>query len=264
MAKGADCNAADSYGNNALALGVNFHHASIVKLLLTNGANEKTRNDALITAASLSNNPKLIELFFETKVADNIKNQAFLKAVEARKCVSTVRLLLDKGANIHALSPKGESAMTLAAGGNCAVWFDGIELLLKQGAASVHMRNKNKETFLMIAIEENFLKIVPFLLEYNIDVNAKNLQGQTALHLAAERGYFDIVRLLLKYGADLNAKDSHGFTPQRIAEIARRVRVVELLASAKNLKDKPKLCFFQATNDKNLRPKDAVLHTARL
>ena len=117
---------------------------------------------------------------------------------------AVVQRLLEKGANVNAMSD-GRTALVLAAiRGHEAV----VQLLLENGA-DVNADEMGR-TVLMWAAFGGHEVVVRLLLENGADVNAKGDERTgyrgTALMLAAEIGHEAVVRLLLENGADINAK----------------------------------------------------------
>ena len=80
-------------------------------------------------------------------------------------------------------------------------------LLLTKGA-DVHARTWYGSNPLLLASDSGHLEVVQLLLANGADVDAKTKDGSTALHYASERGHLQIVRLLIAKGADVYARAS--------------------------------------------------------
>ena len=95
--------------------------------------------------------------------------------------------------------------------------FDVMQLLIDRGA-DVHAVNDKGLTPLHLA---QYAEAVDLLVKAGADVNVRDEAGQTPLHLAAEENEdavpLDVIEALLLAGADVNAKDDHGSTPAMIA-----------------------------------------------
>jgi ankyrin repeat protein/tetratricopeptide (TPR) repeat protein len=73
-------------------------------------------------------------------------------------------------------------------------------------------------TPLHVAVANQNLDLVKFLLAHGAEVNARDANGRTSLHFAVNRRDPDLIRVLLDAKADPNAKDSAGDTPLAMAE----------------------------------------------
>lgn len=74
IARGADVNAKDEYGNTSLHLAANRGHRDVVGLLITKGANLNIRTNKGRTALSLANkkgHEEIVELLLSTFVLKN-------------------------------------------------------------------------------------------------------------------------------------------------------------------------------------------------
>ncbi len=89
-----------------------------------------------------------------------------------------------------------------------------VRALLEKGA-DINALSKDGETVLMRAIKAKKESLVSFLLDHDPDINAQNpLTGQTALMLAASQGreFISFVTMLIKHDADQAKMDYHGRT----------------------------------------------------
>jgi ankyrin repeat protein len=107
---------------------------------------------------------------------------------------TTMRLLVQRGADPNLATLAGTTPLMAAAGVNWAVG----QTYTESPQAS--------------------LDAVSLCLELGADVNAANSMGLTALLGAVNRGRNDIIELLVKHGARLDIKDKEGRTPLRWAE----------------------------------------------
>ncbi len=128
-----------------------------------------------------------------------------------------VRQLLDEEpALANAWSPDGYPPVGLAA------FFAGastVRLLLDRGAdVAAAARNTMQVQALHAAVGARNEESVALLLERGADVNARQQAGYTALMAAAGSGRQDLVDLLLKHGADRSLRSDEGKTAADIAK----------------------------------------------
>jgi len=139
-----------------------------------------------------------------------------------------VRLLLDRGADVNAVSDMGETALIIASSNG----HENIVRLLLDRGADVNAVDSYHETALMVASRWTFqesYELVRLLLERGADVNMRSNIGETALMWAAIEGYENVVRLLLDRGADVNSVDNDGDTALSLAQQNGHENVVRLL-----------------------------------
>jgi uncharacterized protein len=103
-----------------------------------------------------------------------------------------MHLMLDKGADPHAVLRNGTTALMLTVGIARAI-----------GTAYV--------------TESQVLEAARLAIEMGSDVNAASASGDTAMHAAAYSGFNTVIPFLLEKGANINAKNKRGNTPYLIA-----------------------------------------------
>jgi ankyrin repeat protein len=189
-------------------------------------------NTALIIACSRSipdGNAQVLQLI--QRGADlNIQNfdgdTALMLAIKNR-LPDVVEILLNNGAKDNILDKKGNSAVMHA----CSDWqsIDALKILGDRGA-DLHCQNEQGETALAIASDNNYDAVI-YLLNKNVDVNRSDLNNQTPLMRASFYGEADIVEALLNKGATVNNQDVNGLTALMKAVIRSEgnIRVFELL-----------------------------------
>ena len=87
-----------------------------------------------------------------------------------------------------------------------------LELMTKY-KIDPNTRDKDGNTFLILAVNSNSSDIVDYLIKKDFDVNAFNNNHNTALHYAILHRNFDLVDYLIRNGADENIKNLDGKTP---------------------------------------------------
>ncbi|KAI9891067.1 MAG: hypothetical protein M1814_003418 [Vezdaea aestivalis] len=123
--------------------------------------------------------------------------------------LSSIRALSESGELLNLKGGKFSFSLLAASiGGHEAV----VKLLLDKGADIHAKEDNNGWTALVGAAWNGHEAIVKLLLDKGADVNVKDNSGWTALHRTAWNGHETIVKLLLDKGADVNAKDSDGWT----------------------------------------------------
>jgi|SRR5208283_892360 ankyrin repeat protein len=159
----------------------------------------------------------------------DINEDMFMAA--QRGDVKTVRLLLEKGADInykHAMV-LGHTPMTIA-----AAWghIEVVSLLLDHGA-SVDQQNEDGVSTLQCAASTAKSEMVKLLLDRKADVNHRDKNGRTPLFDAAcSKCPPENARLLLAKGADINATDNKGKTAFYYAQANANQGVMEALVKA--------------------------------
>lgn len=193
--KGADVNAVDQTGNNALLRSLqadNSGHMDVERLV-------KRRSEVarmILQAKDVNLN------------AQNLDGETALMRAVRLENIEMVKLLLSKGADVNRSDVFGDTALTLAYDkGNSE-----IERLLPRVTFKGQPRNV-LNAFLRAAIDKKDEATVKALLaegadpnyEYGIGYMHKSIK-RTVLVLGALRGHPGIVQMLLDKGANVNAK----------------------------------------------------------
>ncbi|KAI9777066.1 MAG: hypothetical protein M1839_009117 [Geoglossum umbratile] len=120
----------------------------------------------------------------------------------------TVKLLLEKGADIEAEDSSGQRALHTAA------FFEHSEVVkvLLDNGVDIEARDSSSRTALHRASFPGRIEVVRLLLENGVDIEAKDSNSRTALHIAAVIGHDNVVQLLLDKGADIESRDCTGKT----------------------------------------------------
>ena len=139
-------------------------------------------------------------------------------AVREKVSAGKMEELVDKeSADIHAVSPKGHTALHWAA--QLHPDPEIIDILIDAGA-DVNARDNGGNTPLHFASRsKNPQEIVPTLLAAGANPNAQTDLGATPLHLAARNSHVPggFVVTLVNAGAKVNFKDNGGYTPLHYA-----------------------------------------------
>ena len=82
------------------------------------------------------------------------------------------------------------------------------------------LEQKTGNTFLHLAVIENYPEIVKYFVEKGANLNVQNKDGNTPLHLALEKNEKEIIKLLMENKAALDIPNNEGkiafdfFTPE--------------------------------------------------
>ena len=161
----------------------------------------------------------------ELLIASGVKPNIFEAAATGR--IDRVRQLLDKNPElVHAYSPDGWTALHLANFDNINV----VKLLLDRGA-DINAVSKNKlvATPLQGTVVFKKVEFGRLLLDRGANASPRGEEGTTPLHEAAGSSQMEFAKLLIEHGADVNAKDDAGKTPLAIALEAKQPEIAELL-----------------------------------
>ena len=113
---------------------------------------------------------------------------------------NVVTMLLDKGADVNAVSAQGETPLHAAA---LMGRFFIVKSLLQKGA-NINIADHRGYTALMFAIREGHEDVVKLLLNYEASVYCRTVDGFTPLHIACCRRNLSIVKLIGDITSDVN------------------------------------------------------------
>jgi Ankyrin repeats (3 copies)/Ankyrin repeat len=148
----------------------------------------------------------------------------FTVAVESLRLTELVLSQSTTQINIIAGS-SGTALHTAARTGNLQI----VRVLLDKGA-DVHLSCGKNGTALDCAAAGGYLEVVKLLLDHGSDAGANNEESGTPLHHAAKSSINgpEIVSLLLAKGADVNAQGGEYATPLQAAAYSRNTDLVQL------------------------------------
>jgi ankyrin repeat protein len=208
LAKGADVNADDFWGRTPLWAAVEYRNLDMnnndqdspkdngvdrapilafIRELIDRGANVNARTRELPPSR------RWLYSLNDVSWVDFTGQTPFLRAALSAD-TSTMRLLVERGADPNLPTLAGTTPLMAAAGVNWVV-------------AQTYTESPQAQ-----------IDAVALCLELGADVNATNSMGLTALLGAVNRGSNDIVELLVRRGARLDIQDKEGRTPLRWAE----------------------------------------------
>ncbi len=204
--------ARDEGGSTPLHHAAGFATLATMQLLLDKGAdvNAANRRNSTPLFWAIHDEAKLRLLL--ARGADAVKRQAdgrtpLYQAVSIGNGTAIVKLLLEKGVDVNAVTATGETALMAAARNN----LEAMRLLLEK-KVNVNARNGAGGTALMAAAATGNAEAVRLLLDHGADAKLLTKKQDSALGAAATAGVEESVRLLLEHGADVNVRDLRGYS----------------------------------------------------
>ena len=157
---------------------------------------------------------------------------ALRAVIDMPSTLDSLKLLIDKEANVNSKGSTGDTALMAAAS---AGRTENAVLLLDRGS-QIEARDNHGDTALMIAAAGRGIpsaSTVSLLIERGANIEARAKDGNTALILAADCGGCEdasIVGLLLSEGANVRARNNQGPSALEMASRKARPDVVSLLS----------------------------------
>jgi len=231
----ANLNLPDSEGSTALLHACWEDKPNTALALIDAGANVSQGSQAGRTPlmyAAMHGDDQIVQDLIAHKVAlDATCNQGpAIFWAASNKHLSTVKLLVEAGANANASSP---NAHTLTLMGEAASNND-VDMIdfLAAHKVDVNAADPAGDTPLILAISWNAADATASLLGHGANPETPGKDGVTPLMLAAERGKVALVRALVNAKADLDATDSRGETALTRAGSRGNTDVVQVLKDA--------------------------------
>lgn len=183
----------------------------------------------LLHACRFSGNLEIVKYLIEK--GENINacapdgNSVLHRAIDHFRDTELLELLISKGVDLNATNVSLSRYSDVLTHSIMRGDLDSFNLLLQNGA-NPNVRNLDGQTPLMYSTQKDIIYL-EILLNYPVNVNEKDILGQTALHHAIHYGKPANVQLLIKNGADLHIKNVNGVTPLKLA--LRSLEIVRIL-----------------------------------
>lgn len=239
IANGVDIDCLDEYSQQTpLMCAVSSANAGVemIRFLLEHGANvnavEQEFENTVLGLAVQSGNLDKIQLILNSGADINYQTSngydVLINAMHGRdilqdqNLISTLNLLISRGAAVNGMSSYGESAIKIAAH---IGRFDAVKLLLNAGANPEQLG----WTELMHAIVFESLERVKLLIEQGADQDVRDCWHRTPWLLSIQVGELPKAKLLLAAGVNHNDVGNCGKTPLMYAIENNRISVLQWL-----------------------------------
>jgi len=136
-----------------------------------------------------------------------------------RSSFETVKLLVEKGANVNAVNTYIRETSYIKNGD-----FDDKRFNFGYNAGTAYENIGMNRTVLMYALNNKDLKVVKFLLDKGADITVRDMYGEDILFYAVAKNNPRITELLIDRGANVNVKDNKGRTPLMYAIMQKRTQ----------------------------------------
>lgn len=235
---GFDINTKSYKAGNAMTTAI-VHNSDIemVNKLVELGINKSYSNENnqnYLHLAARSGSKELYEYFLSILKDDRqetLDNQTVLHFAAMSGNLELFQYLLSRKFNVYEKDLYGKNTLHFASS------TDILSFLFENYAFDINQRDYYGSTPLItafnIADKEKRKKVVKYLLEKGLDINAKSNSGTAALHNAVFSGDYDLVKMLIDKGANVNVCDVSNTTPLHLAantkNTAEHPRIIKLL-----------------------------------
>jgi ankyrin repeat protein len=153
-----------------------------------------------------------------------------MNAVKANDAAA-VRSFIEDGRNVSAVDSAGDSPLIMAA---YKGYTDIVKLLLDAGADIHALDPGMKATALHAAAYAGHAEAAKLLIEAGVEINRKGpYNGYTALHDAVWQNNIDVARVIIDAGADITIRSNEGQTPLDFARSQKHREIATMLEEVK-------------------------------
>ena len=237
LQSGADPNTRDGEARTVLMIAAKFNDVEIAKLLIDKGADVNAMDfekKTVVMYASEGGGIKIAEMLLDRLADPNVQSDVGMTALmfasmEDRR-IGVVKLLIANGNLIDRQNNDGETALMIAANRGA---IKNVGLLIDHGA-DIHAIGYDEErtqftSVLMEGVIGMKKEVVSLLLERGVDINYRDDNGNTALIWAVTQRDAAIVKILVDNKADVNIINSRGNTALSIAKTNAVYKIIEIL-----------------------------------
>ncbi|KAK5645048.1 hypothetical protein RI129_006348 [Pyrocoelia pectoralis] len=221
-------------GFSPLLFAASYGQAAVLKMFIERGASldatDKLGKTSLYFAASKGYLLTVrVLLNHGAAINHSSKNGTALFTAVQNEHIGTVKLLLQKGADVSKTDYLNRTALSFAACGN------NIEILtlLLDYDSNIEHQSKYGLTPLLHAATKGQTAVIEILLNRGALINAKDQKNRTAVYHATYEGHMSTVQLLVSNNCDLDERCSNGFNILEVANYKRHTDIYNFLKGAK-------------------------------
>jgi ankyrin repeat protein len=182
--------------------------------------------DQIYAAIRSGDNARLLQNVADVNVRERRGGATPLMHAAAIGSLETMKLLIDKGADVNARAAGGATALMWAAADLAK-----IRLLLDRGADVNAVSESGRTALLLAAMSDRSAEIVRLLLSRRANPNIVDEGKTSTFHAATFGNDTATIRLLVDAGVDVDAPDVAGGTPLMNAALQGNLEAVKLLLS---------------------------------
>ena len=86
--------------------------------------------------------------------------------------------------------------------------LNGVVSAISKDKSKIYSKDQDGSTLLHVAVSNDHIDIVKYLVSQGADVDSQDSEGDTPLHLAASSGLLEIAKYLVSKGANVNARNT--------------------------------------------------------